>query len=319
MGEFDLITRYFVPLTEGRKEAAGLRNDGAVLDIPAGKQLIVTTDTLVSGLHFIPDQPPGTIAQKALRTNLSDLTAMGAVPYCYQLALSMEKPDEAWLEDFCVGLASDNKRYGVFCSGGDTTGNHSGMLISITAFGLIDEGKAITRSGAKNGDHIVITGSIGAAYCGLQILNDKIRTVSDYCTQRYHAPQPPVSLGVILSDYVHAALDISDGLLADLEHMAKASHLQVEIDLSKLAFAPEVQKLLNENLVNIEELLSGGDDYELIMAVPDNKLEAFKAVALKNDVVLQDIGQFKEGEPDVIIYDETGKTLEIKKRGWQHF
>lgn len=319
MGEFDLITRYFLPLAEGRKEAWQFKNDGAVLDIPAGKELVVTTDMLVSGIHFLPSQSPASIAQKALRTNLSDLAAMGSDPYCYQMALALPHADEAWLSAFSRALSEDNKRYGVFLSGGDTTKTNDGLVISITAFGLVDTGKSVTRSGAKSGDRILLSGTIGVAYCGLQMALGKIRAVSDLCVRAYEYPDPPVLLAQDVMRYAHAALDISDGLIADLGHMARASNLRAVINLDNIPFAPDVKNLLDQGLVRHEDLLSGGDDYELIIAVAPEHHDKILNAADKKNVKLQDIGEFIEGEACVDLRDVKGRSLSFEKSGWQHF
>lgn len=319
MGEFDLIARYFLPLSEGKKEAHQFKNDGAVLDIPAGKELVVTTDMLVSGVHFLPAQSPASIARKALRTNLSDLAAMGSDPYCYQMALALTDADEAWLSAFSDALKQDNKRYDVFLSGGDTTKTNDGLVISITAFGLVDTGKSVPRSGARAGDRIIVSGTIGAAYCGLQRALDTIRTAADFCLERYESPEPPVALAGDVARYAHAALDISDGLLADLGHIAKASCLRADIHLAHIPLAPEVKALLDQGLVGYDALLSGGDDYELIMAVaPENCADLFRAAKEKN-VQLQDIGVFCEGDTEVRVLDAGGQVLPVAKAGWQHF
>jgi thiamine-monophosphate kinase len=330
MGEFDLIERYFVPLTSGSAAAGGLKNDAAILDIPAGFQAVVTSDTLNAGVHFLPDQPPATIAQKALRTNLSDLAAMGAAPYCYQLCLSL--PDlsalpESWLQDFCAGLAEDQKRYNIFLSGGDTTRVAQGgvVSVSITAIGLVETGKDLKRSGAQAGDLIVLTGAVGDAYCGLRMLQNTLQPVIESCAALYHAPNPPVALGRDLAQFATACIDVSDGLIADLQHIAQASKLQAEIDLRSMAFSAEVETLLAQNLVSFEGVLTGGDDYQLLMAMPKNKYDAFRIYVEKScNIHLQAIGTFAAPEDfndsvPIRILDRNGAPLQFTKSGWQHF
>jgi thiamine-monophosphate kinase len=319
MGEFDLIARYFLPLSQGRVEAQSFQNDGAVLKIPAGKELVVTTDMLVENTHFLSSQSAASIAQKALRTNLSDLAAMGSEPYCYQMALALPEVNEDWLEKFSAALAEDNKRYGVFLSGGDTTRSSHGIVISITAFGLVDAGKSVTRSGAKAGDRIVVSGTIGAAYCGLQRTLNKIQAEADHCIKAYESPEPPVALGSEVALYAHAALDISDGLLADLGHMAKASNLRADINLDAIPISHDVKSLIDQGLVTYEDILSGGDDYELVMAVPSENCEKFIKAAREKNIVLQDIGVFYEGDAVVRVIDNNGIILPFEKQGWQHF
>ncbi len=312
MTEFDLIARYFVPLTQGHAEAGGLQSDTAVLDIPAGRQLVVTSDTLVAGVHFLPHQSPRTIAQKALRTNISDLLAGGARPYCYQLCLSIPKANEIFFADFTAGLAADQEKYGIFLSGGDTTSTPGPLSISITAMGLVDTGKAITRSGARPGDLIALSGPVGDAWCGLEALRGNLLNVPPSCIALYEVPNPPYHLLDFLPGSVNAAADISDGLVADLSHIAKASDLSAIIELSKITYSPAVQGLLEAGAVSHENLLTGGDDYQLVMAVaPEN----IRALGDK----IQVIGRFESGMAGIRILDNAGKSVDFSKSGWRHF
>lgn len=342
MSEFDLISKYFAQLTYNRSEAAGLQNDAAVLDIPQGKQLVVTSDTLIADVHFFADQSPETIAKKALRSNLSDLNAMGAVPYCYQLCLSMPKQqnrhserseesgrmsdssshahqDDKWLERFSNSLFEDQEQYGIFLSGGDTTCTNGPLSISITAFGLVESGKSVARSGAQDGDLIVLSNSVGDAYCGLQSLRGDMKDVPQDCIDLYYVPTPPMMIAPMLAEYATAALDISDGLLQDLGHIAKASDLRAEIDLSSIAFSEATQNLIDRNIVTPQELLSGGDDYQLLMTVPPEKFDQFLEKAASKGISLQAIGVFKSGSPTVILRDNSGSEIPIVKSGWSHF
>lgn len=318
LGEFDLIGRYFLPLAGGRTEAGGFRNDGALLDVPAGMQLAVTSDTLSAGVHFLPDQSPETIAKKALRTNISDLIAMGAKPYCYQLCLSLKSVDEAWLAAFSCSLAEDQALYGIFLSGGDTTSTPGPLSISITAFGLVEKGRVLTRSGARDGDYIVLSGAVGDAWCGLEHLRGNLAGAQG-CVSRYYVPEPKAALLAFLAEYAHAALDISDGLIADLGHMARESGLLAELEASHLSFSPPVTDLLARGAVRLEDIITGGDDYELVMAVKPEKFSAFKELAAKSGVFLQHIGVFRQGESGVRVLDEAGNALSFARRGWQHF
>ncbi|MFN3701127.1 MAG: thiamine-phosphate kinase [Alphaproteobacteria bacterium] len=330
MTEFDMIARYFVPLTQGRAETEDLKNDAAIFDIPDGFQTVVTSDTLNAGVHFLPDQPPATIAQKALRTNLSDLAAMGATPYCYQLCLSLpdlsELPEE-WLQDFCSGLAEDQKRYNIFLSGGDTTRvSQGGMVsVSITAIGLVEAGKALRRSTAKAGDLIVLTGCVGDAYCGLRMRQNTLQPSIERCIALYHVPDPPIAPVRDLVKFATACIDVSDGVIADLRHMAQASNLQAEINLRSIHFSSDVEKLLAQNLVSFEDVLTGGDDYQLLMAVPSNKYGALRIYMEETyNLTVQAIGAFAAretslaGEP-VRVLDRNGAPLQFTKTGWQHF
>lgn len=319
MREFDLIQKYFVPLSMGNKACESFQNDAAILDIPDGYELVITSDSLNSGVHFFENQNPESIARKALRTNLSDLSSMGAKPFCYQLCIGMPNIDEQWVEKFSGALLEEQKLYDVFCSGGDTTSTQFGITISITALGLVQKGKAIKRSGAREGDFVVLTRFVGDAFCGLQSLRGQMSNVPESCVDLYYAPQPPVALAVVLHEYVHAGLDISDGLIADLHHMIKASGVSASVNLPSIGFSAAVSRLLEEGSVSHQDLLTGGDDYQLLLAVPPNKYEAFKSKALNFGVNIQNIGEFTQGDGSVFVADENGGNIQFEKIGWQHF
>lgn len=306
MNEFDVIAKYFLPLTQGRAEAGSLRDDAAVLDVPEGCELVVTSDTLNAGTHFPVEAAPDDIAHKALRVNLSDLAAMGARPYAYQLNIAFpERPREDWLAAFTAALLKDQAEFGIFCSGGDTTSIKGPLSISVTAMGLADRGKVWKRSGAESGDVLVLTGPPGDAWIGLQILQGKMRTEDDeYFTRRYYRPSPRFVAGP-----VHGAIDISDGLVADLRHICHASGLAAHIAFEKILFSPQAEKLLAAGQVTPEQLLTGGDDYELLLAC---------APEYAGDLPGHVIGRFETGAPDVCI-TKAGVKLDFQSSGWTHF
>ena len=310
MNEFDLIKTHFVPLA-----AEDLDNDAAVLQVPDGMDLVVTSDTLNEGMHFWMGAPPQDIAHKALRTNLSDLAAMGADPWRYQLNIAVPpETDSSWFEAFAQALKNDQARYGIALSGGDTTTIAGPISISITAFGLVPKGKALTRSGAKAGDHIILTGPVGDAWVGLQILRDHIKTDNDaYFLDRYKKPNPAPILAPLLRDHAHAAIDVSDGFLADLDHICKASQLDAKLETHY--FSDAAQTLVDQGLIQPLDLLSGGDDYVLILAVPEEKSQAFTEKAQKLGVSCHRAGSFVAGPGD--IYDPGGNRMD--PLGWQHF
>ena len=330
MNEFDIIATYFAPLAPG-----GLRDDAAVLDIPAGQQLVVTSDTLNEGTHFLSAAKPEDIAQKALRVNLSDLAAMGAKPLAYQLNLAFtKKPTRTWLEKFTGALAADQQEFGITCSGGDTTSTKGPLSISITAMGLVPEGKAISRGGAKEGDVILLSGPIGDAYIGLHMLSylaphpalppqgqkaDFGQGAEKYFIDRYYRPQPRLDLLTPLREHARAAIDISDGLLADLGHICKASNLSADIHATHDLFSPAVKGMIKGGLITAEELLSGGDDYQLLIAVAPENVDAFLAQAkgcVRIGVFTKVVGQ---GESQVHLLGEDGQPIETKHTGWSHF
>lgn len=316
LGEFDTIETYFLPLTRGAEAACGLCDDAAVLSVPEGMELIVTTDTLSAGTHFLRDQPAGKIAQKALRTNISDILSMGARPYCYQLALALpEALPEGFLSEFTAGLAVDQDLYGLFLSGGDTTSTLGTLTITITAFGLVEKGKAIHRSGARDGDMIALSGPVGDALCGLLMLRGEIDARDEDCIRAAQVPELPHELAQHLPGKVHAAADISDGLIADLGHIVRASGLTAELSLAQIEYSSAVQKILEIGEVTQEDVLTGGDDYQLVMALPPKHLEDLRECWPS----LQVIGHFKNGPGTVEIYDGQGDKIQLKKSGWTHF
>ncbi len=309
MNEFDIIAKYFRPLTNGDM----LQDDAAILEIPAGRELVITSDTLNAGTHFLEDESPANIAHKALRSNLSDLAAMGADPLCYQLNLAFpQKPSEDWFAAFTKALITDQKLFGVYCSGGDTTSIKGDYLsISITALGLVPKGKALRRGGAKEGDLVMLTGPIGDAFLGLKSLRNDL----DYpnAINRYRTPHPRLQSADI-RDHIHAASDVSDGLLADLSHIAVASGLAADLHIDKFVFSGNVQHAFAKSIITPLQALAGGDDYELVLAVP---LEHEKTI-LETFPNAFTIGTFKTGQ-GVRIFDEKGTDITPKTKGWTHF
>lgn len=298
MAEFDLIEKYFAPLS-----IDGLKDDCAVLDIPAGKQLVVSSDTSNRGDHFVEEMSPFDAARKCLRSNVSDLAASGADLFTYQLNLALPKDiDEEWLAEFARGLAADQEEFGIALSGGDTTGMQAGGLsVSITAMGLVPEGEAVKRGGAKEGDLVVLTGPIG-----------------DACLDRLRIPSPPCALAPLIRKYAHAGVDLSDGLPADLGHIARHSALGAQVYLEKIPFSEKVEKALADDRATPQEVLTWGEDYELCLTVPENKIEDFQFAADNLDVELSVIGKMVAGS-GVEVFDASEKPLPFTKMGWTHF
>lgn len=322
MNEFDVIERYFVPLTMGQAGSVGLKDDGAVVSIPEGHELVLTSDTLNESIHFLRGEDPVNIAHKALRVNLSDLASMGADPICYQLNLAFpEKPTETWLERFTGALMADQALYGIYCSGGDTTSIKGGYLsVSITAMGCVPKGKAVRRGGAQDGDLVVLTGCIGDAVLGLKALQKGLnRETYAGAISRYLRPLPRIQSVDLLRRYAHAAADISDGFIADLQHIAEASGVGSVINLSNMKFSEEVQKAIGAGLLTLEEALSGGDDYELVLAVAPLHYQEF--LKLMNELNIEPfvVGEFKKNDRGVKLYHDNGEVFEVTRRGWSHF
>ena len=316
LGEFGMIERYFLPLTRGRAEAGGLLDDAAILHVPEGQELVVSSDTLSAGMHFLENQDVGTIAQKALRSNISDILAMGAKPYCYQLSLALPKDlKENFLPAFCTGLAVDQGLYDVFLSGGDTTSTRGPLVISITVFGLVQKGCAIKRLGARAGDLLYMTGVVGDAWCGLQSLLGELDGAAA-CEGAYLTPDLPYAALGAAAKYAWAGADISDGLMADLAHICKASGVGADVYVHTIKFSSDVKALLDVDAVSLQDVLSGGDDYQLLIAIDPKDAKAFEAEA---GYPVQCIGEFTAGEPRVRGLDANGAALEFTRSGWTHF
>ncbi len=299
MSEFGIIEKYFAPLANNV-----LDDDAAVLDIPGGQQLVVTSDTSNRGDHFVDELSPADAARKCLRSNLSDLAAMGADPFTYQLNLALPKEiDEEWLAGFASGLEADQKEFGILLSGGDTTAMSAGALsVSITALGLVPPGEAVPRGGARAGDLVVVTGPLG-----------------DACLDRLRIPYPRTAIAPHIRAYAKAAVDISDGLPADLGHICEVSGLAAQIELAKIPFSETVQDALSSGKTTPQDILTWGEDYELALAVAPGDFDSFKAEVGQQGVEPIAIGVFTEGTPEVQVLDENGVALPFNKTGWQHF
>ncbi len=317
VGEFDLISKYFAPLSMD-----GLTNDGAVLAVPDGMEMVVTTDTLNEGVHFKTCSSSCDIASKSLGVSLSDLASMGADPYAYQLSLSLPKGgyDDDWYEAFADTLLYLQEAFGVRLSGGDTTSNMGDELsVSITAFGLVPKGEAIGRDGAFDGDLIVVSGVIGDAVLGLDAVlkNDMGECSDDDWAQfvgRYTQPEPRLSLGKALRVYAHAMIDVSDGLVADVGHIAKASGLGAVIELDKVPLSEAARSAGLDSM----RAATGGDDYELAFAIAPDDWSAVQSVAASLNMPVTVIGAFKPGK-GVEVLDGDGESVELSATGWTHF
>jgi thiamine-monophosphate kinase len=309
--EFDLIARCFAPLAgEG---ALGLLDDAAVFAPPAGRELVVSTDAIVQGVHFLPDDPPETIGRKLLRVNLSDLAAMGAVPLHYLMTVSAPRgTNAAWFEAFAAGLALDQAAFGISLLGGDTTSTSGPISLSATVIGHVAPGRALRRTGACAGDGLFVTGTIGDAALGLLALRGEIADHGGVLAERYRLPRP--RLGLRLDGIVSAAMDVSDGLVQDAGHLARAAGLGVEIEAGLVPFSDAARVLGRRDLC-----LTGGDDYELLLAAPAGAEAALQRACAAGDVTVARIGRFVSAPAGVRVFDEAGRTLTYPSPGWSHF
>lgn len=327
-GEFELIARYFAPLARGFPGAFGLLDDAAVIAPPPGHELVAKTDAIVGGVHFLHDDPPDLIARKALRVNLSDLAAKGAVPRAYMLDIMLPNTvTEEWIANFARGLAEDQNEYGVHLIGGDTDSTPGPVTIAIMAFGDVATGRMLRRGGARAGDTVFVTGTIGDAALGLTVLRGKLAHLdtkaANFLVDRYRLPRPRVTLGPRLIGLVSAALDVSDGLLADLRHLCEASELAAVIEAPRVPLSTAVRAALATDSGHITTVLTGGDDYEILFTAPPAALNELIELSQKLDVPITAIGRMQSPsigkETRITVLDGSGAPLIFDRSGWTHF
>ncbi|MEO0391911.1 MAG: thiamine-phosphate kinase [Pseudomonadota bacterium] len=276
-GEFDRIDRYFRPLATDPDIALGLGDDAAILPAHGAKDRVISTDTMVEGVHFLPRTDPHRLAQKLLRVNLSDMAAMGAKPLCYFLSISL--PDdilETWLHGFSDGLLRDQTTFGLSLAGGDSTRTDGPLVLTITIVGEVTPGHMLRRDGGQAGDIVFVSGYIGDGHLGLMAaqggLGDLSGAAHDYLVKRYELPNPRVTLGqALVQAGILAGLDVSDGLVADLGHLCQQSGLTATIDMPAVPLSVPAREALAAGYVEQAALITGGDDYELVFAVPPDQ------------------------------------------------
>ena len=324
-GEDSLIARYFKPIATDAG-AFHLDDDAAALKALGG-DIVVTTDAIVEGVHYLANDPPDTVARKALRVNLSDLAAKGATPAGFVLTLALRTVDDSWLKPFAQALGEDAVLFNCPLLGGDTVSTPGPLMISITAFGRVPTGKMVHRSGAKPGDRIVLTGTIGDAALGLDILKGGAAAAvladdaaaREMLIGRYRLPQPRTALADVVRDHVHAAMDVSDGLAGDLAKLCAASGVSAAIDAASIPLSPAAAELVARGTVGLATLLSAGDDYEILCAVPEDRFEAFAQAARQADVAVTSIGTVIAGTAIPSFLDEQGRDLALTRRSFSHF
>lgn len=323
-GEFDFIADRLAPLAAGFKGALGLTDDAALLAVTPGHELVITADTLVEGRHFPAGTDPALAARKALRANLSDLAAMAARPVAYMTSIVWPAmADDALRHGFANGLAEDQGVFGVHLIGGDTTSSQGPWTISITAFGEVPAGRAVTRSGAKAGDLLVVTGTVGDAGLGLKVATGVYApdgTDGAFLLDRLNLPVPRLALADALRSHAHAAIDVSDGLIADCRHVAKASGLALRLDLDSLPLSGPARHWLNgqpDPKTARLYLASAGDDYELACAVLPSRLDAFVRTAAAAGVAATVVGRFETGSGVTVM--ASGCEIDAGAGGFTHF
>jgi thiamine-monophosphate kinase len=317
MGEFDLIERFFKH--PARRSPLGVGDDCALLAPAPGMQLAVTSDMLVEGRHFLSTVDPARLGHKALAVNLSDLAACGAAPLAFTLALSLPQADEAWLAPFARGLLALAGEHGCELVGGDTT--RGPLTICITAFGEVPQGQALLRSGARPGDELWASGSVGDSRLALEVFRGRLAvpgTVFDAARTRMEQPQPRVALGLALRGIASAAIDVSDGLLGDLGHVLAASGVGARIDVAAAAGLLAAPAGLFDFEHRLELVLAGGDDYELLFTAPAPSRDAVLAAAAQAGVAVTRIGAI-EADAGTRLVDPRGRLLDRRYASFDHF
>jgi len=322
MTEFELIRHFFAPLGadgDGGVEV-GIGDDCALLAPSRGARMVWTTDTLVEGRHFAKGAGPIDLGWKSLAVNLSDLAAMGARPRWYSMALTLPRIDASWLQGFVTGLAEAMRAYDIALAGGDTTGGP--LSITISAIGELPEGRGLFRSGARPGDIVCVTGTLGDAACGLALSRaehcgtaiDDRRSLS----ARLQRPTPRVEVGLALRDIATAAIDVSDGLAADLGHILKASDVGACVDVERLPLSEAMIRVAGDPALARDYAMTGGDDYELCLCIPSERLSEAQSQCLSLGVALTDIGEITSTE-GLLTRLQDGQTIELQRRGYDHF
>ncbi len=322
-GEFELIERYFRPLA-GDPGAFALTDDAAVYRQRPGEDLVLTTDMIAAGIHFLADDAPASVARKALRVNLSDLAAKGATPFGYLLSLALpEDWTESWLAGFARGLKGDQERYDITLIGGDTIRASGGLTVSVTALGRVPKGRMVTRAGARPGDAVFVTGTIGDAALGLGMRLGRIDAGegrgAKHLIDRYLHPQPRMALASALRHHASSAMDVSDGLVADLAHICDVSGVGAEIESALVPLSPAARRLLAGDRGLLRTIVTGGDDYEILATVSRSAAPSFAAAAEEAGVPVTRIGTIVAGKGPPRLLDATGQPIRLDGAGHTHF
>jgi len=316
MSEFDLIRRYFTRATPGA--VLGVGDDAALLHIGSGMELAVSTDMLVSGTHFLPDADPFLLGHKTLAVNLSDMAAMGAQPRWAMLALSLPQADETWLQQFSAGFFALAEQHGVELIGGDTT--RGPLNLCVTIMGEVPQGAALRRDGARVCDDVWVSGSLGDAALVLAHLQEKVQLpAADFsvCAAALHRPEPRVVLGLALRGVAHSAIDISDGLLADLGHILECSNVGAEILFTALPISHTLQHYLVQPLGK-HCALAGGDDYELCFTASVAHRAELERISAQLGLPLTRIGSIVAGS-GCVVRAADGSVINMEESGYDHF
>ena len=321
LGEFERIRRFFAPLAG--PGGLGLLDDAALVDCRAGRRLVVTADAIVAGVHYLSDDPPELVAKKLLRVNLSDLAAMGARPLHYLLTTALPAElGSAWLAGFAQGLDEDQRRFGIDLLGGDSVSTTGPAVLSLTAIGEVGAGMEVRRNGARPGDLVWVSGTIGDAFLGLSVLRGGYPELAPEhrasLIGRFRVPDPRTELGPLVSGIAHAMIDVSDGLLADLGHICETSGVAAVIELASVPLSPAARVIVAGDPDIQPRLAAGGDDYELLFAAPGGSSGAIAAMSSRLGLPITMIGKIEAGS-GVKLVDTDGRVIPSDKTGYRHF
>lgn len=327
MGEFGLIEKLFASRQKSDAPGVvlGIGDDAAILAVPRTQHLLTTTDTMVEGIHFTSDADPYLLGQKLLRVNLSDMAAMGGVPRWYLLSLTLPPATtEAWAVEFARGLEEAAEKFQVTLVGGDTVASKGCMTLTITLLGHVSQDRAVRRAGAQPGDRILVTGTIGDAALGLALRMGTLKVAdpdeAGHFRDRHNRPEPRVAFGVWMQEsaLAHAAIDISDGFVADLRRLCLASGVGARVGAARVPLSNGARRqvmMLGDGMLG--KLLTGGEDYELIVTAPAGGVEAMMKGAASVGVALTDVGEIVAGDDVVVLLND--EPLYLGKGGWTHF
>jgi thiamine-monophosphate kinase len=326
-GEERLIARYFRRLAT-HPGALGLLDDAAVVGVPVGHDLVVKTDAIIGGVHFFLDDPPETVAKKALRVNLSDLAAKGAKPLGFLLSLALPTGiGDRWLEGFSAGLGADAERFGCPLFGGDTDRTPGPVTISISAFGTLPHGTMVLRSGAKPGDRLVVTGTIGDAAVGLVLRRDPQAAtrwgldpvMQEHLLRRYLVPEPRNAFAEALRRYAHGGMDVSDGLAGDLAKMCRVSHVTATVEVARVPLSEATRRALAAEPGLLDAILTGGDDYEVVASIAESEVGDLAAEGAAAGVTTTVIGTVGGGDGKARFLGRDGTELAFVRPSFSHF
>jgi thiamine-monophosphate kinase len=325
----EAIIALLAPLAEGHPGALGLKDDCALLAPPPGAELVLKTDPIAEGVHFLASDTPEDIAWKALAVNVSDIVAKGARPLGYLMALSFpQPPTDAWMSRFVDGLRAAQRSFGCHLMGGDTDRRSGPLTMSVTMIGAVPAGRMVRRATAKPGDRLFVSGTIGDAALGLLLARDPAQAASwklstaetEHLLTRYRRPTPRLALAPILLDHAGAAMDLSDGLLKDLDRMLRASGAAGRLDAGRVPLSEPARRIAATSPDWLGRLITAGDDYEVLCAIPPSKTASFAAAGTASGIPVTEIGTVQEGPSALAVTGPDGRPLALPERkGWDHF